>query len=111
MGWPTTVASGWSAAISPATRCVRASWMSVTTTVAPPAASLRATACPMPRPAAAVTSATRPANSVGPAPSPFMELGQLEGDAADHEPGEAHVDRVVGDPDGVADLDAHRPAQ
>src|SRR2546426_7572035 len=39
--------------------------MSVTTTHAPPAASRRATACPMPRPAAAVTSATRPANSAG----------------------------------------------
>src|SRR5271165_3526329 len=36
---------------------------SVTTTRAPPAASRRATACPMPWPAAAVTSATRPANS------------------------------------------------
>src|SRR5271166_2982447 len=39
--------------------------MSVTTTCAPSAASRRATACPMPLPAAAVTSATRPANSPG----------------------------------------------
>src|SRR5580704_2986223 len=37
--------------------------MSVTATRAPPAASRRATACPMPWPAAAVTSATRPPNS------------------------------------------------
>src|ERR1700746_1395988 len=39
--------------------------MSVTTTRAPPAASRRAIACPMPLPAAAVTSATRPAHSFG----------------------------------------------
>src|ERR1700736_3743133 len=39
--------------------------MSVTTTRAPPAASRRATACPLPWPAAAVTSATRPPNSPG----------------------------------------------
>src|SRR5260370_32202827 len=38
--------------------------MSVTTTRAPPTASRRATACPMPFPAAAVTRATRPPNSV-----------------------------------------------
>src|SRR5580704_3190497 len=44
---------------------VRPGWISVTATAAPPAASRRATACPIPRPAAAVTSATRPANSSG----------------------------------------------
>src|SRR5216683_7573453 len=48
-----------------ATFSVRPGWMSVTTTRAPPAASRRATACPIPWPAAAVTSATWPANSPG----------------------------------------------
>src|SRR5207244_10948988 len=51
--------------------------MSVTTTHAPPAASRRATACPMPRPAAAVTSATRPANSAGSTMRTSL-LGQAE---------------------------------
>src|SRR3954454_21552061 len=46
-----------------ATSRVRRSWLSVTTTRAPPAASRRATACPRPKPAAAVTSAIRPPNS------------------------------------------------
>src|SRR5580704_8005992 len=52
--------------------------MAVTTTPAPPAASRRATACPMPWPAAAVTSATRPANSPG-----SVMLASLLGQAED----------------------------